>query len=305
MGAVLVTGGFGYIGRRIVAELATAGQPAVSYNRDYHGPSDPELAYVHGELFDTPRLVRAIVEHDVTSVIHTAGMSHPDLSLDFPLTTFAANFDGTAHLLEAMRMTPARRIVNFSSECAYGNRPESPLTEDAPLQPTTPYGVTKAATEMLMRVYRDRYGFDPVSLRITEVYGPGNRVPQILCDMLDAVVADRPWETARGSDHRFQFVHVDDVAHAAVLAASRSTLPQLAYNVSGDRFLDVAELISVITRLYPEARLSAGPGRLDGDVLGPFDITAARRDLGYAPRWRLEDGIRHYVEEARAPLADG
>lgn len=299
MTATLVTGGLGYLGRMIVAELAADGHPTVSYNRDYWKPDGTNITYVHGELFDIPRLTQALREHDVSCVIHTAGMSHPDLSLGFPLTTFAANFDGTAHVVEAMRMTQVRRIINFSSECAYGNRPESPLTEDCRLEPTTPYGVTKAATEMLVNVYRDRYGFDPTSLRITEVYGPGNRVPQILCDMLDAVAADRSWQLERGGDHRFQFVHVNDVAHAVVLAAGRSNLAKPAYNISGSQYVSVKETISMIESLEPGARLAAGPGRLDSDILGPFDISAAQRDFGYSPQWSLIDGIRDYLEKAR------
>jgi UDP-glucose 4-epimerase len=130
MGPVLVTGGLGFTGRHIVRALAANGYKVVSYNRDYSESADPEhVLAVQGELFDIPRLVRAMQEHEVEAVIHTAAMSHPTLSLDFPLATFAANVDGTLGVLEAARLARVRRIVNFSSETVYG-RVDGPVTEE-------------------------------------------------------------------------------------------------------------------------------------------------------------------------------
>ena len=121
MGLVLITGGLGFAGRHIVRALAASGYKVISYNRDYSESDDAEhVIAVQGELFDIPRLVRVMQEHAVEAVIHTAAMSHPTLSLDFPLATFAANVDGTLGVLEAARLAGVRRIVNFSSETVYG-----------------------------------------------------------------------------------------------------------------------------------------------------------------------------------------
>ena len=80
MGSVLVTGGLGYVGRHIVRRLGQMHVHTVSYNRDYSEVSGPKLASVQGELFDIPRLVRVLQEHKIDRIIHTAAMSHPDLS---------------------------------------------------------------------------------------------------------------------------------------------------------------------------------------------------------------------------------
>lgn len=251
------------------------------------------------------RVVEAMRDHGVTRIVHTAAMSHPGLSVDVPITTFAANVDGTLHLLEAARLAGVRRIVCFSSECAYGNRPERLVTEDCPLEPTTPYGVTKVACELLARVYNTRHGFEITSLRPTEVYGPGNRMPQFLCELIDAALDGIPYRLAAGGEQRFQFVHVEDVARAALLAVEQERLPREAYNVTGGSQITLAEAAAEVVRLVPGADLELGPGLLlELDQQGPFDISAAERDFGWRPEWTLERGILDYVGQ-RQPAVTG
>ncbi len=299
MAATLVTGGLGYVGRHVVSLLRERGATVVSYNRDFWDEDVPGVDFVQGELFDIPRLVQTLERFGVDRIVHTAAMSHPELSVDLPVTTFAANVEGTLHLFEAARLTGARRIVSFSSECAYGHRPEPVVTEDCRLEPTTPYGVTKAAGELLAHVYNARYGFDITSLRVTEVYGPGNRMPQYLCELIDAGLQGVTYSLPAGADHRFQFVHVQDVARAAVLAAEARDLPLEAYNITGGSQIPLAEAAQTVARLVPDAAFEIGPGLLDLDVQGRWDIAAAERDLGYRPQWTLERGILDYVDWRR------
>jgi CubicO group peptidase (beta-lactamase class C family) len=87
----MVTGGPGYCGRHIVAALATRGERVVSYNRDYAESADEQVTFVQGELYDLPRLLHTIETHGVARIVHTVAMSHPDLSIEFPIATFQAN----------------------------------------------------------------------------------------------------------------------------------------------------------------------------------------------------------------------
>jgi UDP-glucose 4-epimerase len=294
---VMVTGGLGFVGRHVVHELAEAGTTTVSYNRDFSQHEHPLVTAVQGELFDIPKLVRTIRDHDITAVIHTAAMSHPEISIELPITTFAANVEGTLYLLEAARLTSLTRIVNFSSECAYGHQPlNTAVTESACPTPNTPYGVTKVATEHLGRIYNDLYGLDVISLRVTEVYGPGLRMPEVLKDMLTAAVRGRPFALPEGAAHRFQFVHVLDVARAAVLAAQADEPKQSVYNISGGSQVTLEDLADTIRGRFPQAELTLGPGFWGGwDRQGPFDLSAAARDLDYIPEWPLERGLDQYA----------
>ena len=199
-------------------------------------------------------------------------------------------------MLEAVRFAKVARVVNFSSECAYGDQHDGPVREDAHVRPSTPYGVTKVTTEMLAEVYARRYELDVVSLRITEVYGPGNPMPSILPEMLRAAMQGTPFHLANGGDHRFQFVHAEDVARAAYAAATATELPQRVYNISGGRQVAARETAGIITNLYPQAQLLVGPGYIDTlDQQAPWDLSAAAADLGYRPQWTLDDGIRAYA----------
>jgi UDP-glucose 4-epimerase len=301
----LVTGGIGYVGRHVVELLRERGTAVVSYDRDFVPDRGDGVARAQGELFDIPRLVETMRDHEVTRIIHTAAMSHPELSVAIPITTIAANVEGTVHVLEAARLAGVRRVVNFSSECAYGNRPEDPVTESCRLEPTTPYGVTKAATEMLAHVYNLRYGFDITSLRVTEVYGPGNRMPQYLCELVDAALAGERWHVEEGGDQRFQFVHVSDVARAAVDVSERERLPQEAYNITGGDQIALRDALAAVVTEIPGADLSAGPGHMDLDQQGRWDISAARRDFGYVPAMSMEDGIRDYIAWRRGGVEAG
>jgi UDP-glucose 4-epimerase len=299
MSSTMVTGGLGYVGRHLVARLAERGELVVSYNRDYAEGQEENVSYVQGELYDLPRFVDTIQRYDVGRIIHTAAMSHPDLSIDLPITTFTANVDGTVHVFEAARMTGVGRVVNFSSETAYGNIEADIVTEDAPLHPTTPYGVTKVATELLGDVYTDLYGLDVVSLRITEIYGPGNRMPQFLKEVIGAALRGEPYRLAKGGDHRFQFVRVEDVARAAILAADAEKPGQRVYNITGRAQVTLAEAARIVHESIPEADIEIGPGHLHLDRQGPYDISAAERDLGYRPEWPVERGIHDYVDWLR------
>ena len=222
----------------------------------------------------------------VDTIVHLAAMSHPQLSVDFPITTVVGNINGTVSVLEAARISAVKRVVKISSESAYGNQPAALISESCRLEPTTPYGVTKAAGEMFAAVYANLYGLDITSLRVTEVYGPGNRVPQMLCEVIDTVLRGDAFVLDSGADHPFQFVHVRDVAAAIALAAQTSNLPLPAYNVSSGRVTTLgrgrgARGRGRTGRGYPDRCRLARRARRSGAV----------RSLGRTRRLRLRAAV--------------
>ncbi|MND24564.1 dTDP-glucose 4,6-dehydratase 2 [compost metagenome] len=293
MSAVMITGGLGYVGRYLTKKLSEQGVRVVSYNRDYSEAKSEFMTPVQGELYDIPRIVRTIREFDVDRVIHTAAMSHPDLSIDLPITTVAANIEGTIHLLEAMRLAGIRKLVNFSSETVYGHV-EGVVNEQAPANPTTPYGVTKLATEHFGRVYNALYGMEVVSLRIAEVYGPENKMPQVLRDILKTVQCGDTFSLPSGGDHRFHYVHVEDVVRAVLLAAQAKDIKGSVFNIAGDRPWKLHEAVDLIRKLIPGANIEIGGGYWHLDRQGEWDLSAAERELGYRAEWTLEKGLEHY-----------
>jgi len=299
MSATLVTGGMGYTGRKIVAQLEAEGKQVINYNRDYSEHQTDLVTPVQGELYDIPRLVRVIEKYDVDRIIHTAAMSHPDLSIDLPITTVAANIDGTVALMEAMRLAGIKNLVNFSSETVYGNCP-TPIDEDSPTNPTTPYGVTKLAIEHFGRVYNELYGLQVKALRFSEVYGPGNKMPQILRDIIKAVHNDQPFRQENGADHLFHFIHADDVARAAIRASQAENTRSSVFNIFGDRAWTLAEAVSVLRTMLPaNAIIEIGPGFTHLDRQGPWSQELAKTQLDYKASISFEKGLSQYVEWLR------
>lgn len=298
MTSTLVTGGLGYTGRIIVGQLAEQGHTVVNYNRDYSEQSTDLITPVQGELYDIPRLVRTIERYEVDRVIHTAAMSHPDLSIELPITTVIANIDGTVNLMEAMRLAGIKRIVNFSSETVYGNHTD-PIDELSATVPTTPYGVTKVAVEHFSRVYNELYGLEAISLRFSEVYGPGNKMPQILRNIIKTALKGESFQMDSGADHLFHFIHSEDVGRAAILAAFANMPESSVFNVFGDRCWKLSEAVELIRKFLPAADISIGPGHCHLDRQGAWDQSAARRELGYAPSQTLENGLAAYIDWLR------
>jgi nucleoside-diphosphate-sugar epimerase len=292
---VLVTGGRGLVGRRILDALAREGRRVVAYDRDPWDGGGVATA-AHGELFDVPRLLDVLWEHDVDAIVHTAAISDPDVAHPMPIATFQANVMGTVSVFEAARLTPrVRRVVSFSSSSAYGNADGEVVREDQPLRPITAYGVTKAATDMLGGVYRERYGVEVVTLRLTWVYGPGNRMPGIALDLVRAAVRGEPFREPKGADHPLPLIHVADAAEGAVRAVLAAHTAQPAYNLAGPELPTYGELAAKVAALVPGAEIALGPGYLDYHRLGRFDLAAAERDLGYRPAWTLDRGLPDYV----------
>ena len=292
---VLVTGARGFLGPRVVAVLKSEGYPVVEYNRETVAETETAgHTVVQGELDDLPRLLRVMTEHGVRRVAHLAAQSHPSVSLEAPWATMYGNVMGTTGLLEAARAARVERIVLIGSESAYGVTAElAELGEDAPLAPTTPYGVSKAAVDHLAQVYRLRFQQDVIVLRIGQIYGPGQRLSEDVRTLVRLALDHGSIHLENGADQELELVHVDDAARAVALAVAAGPHASTAYNISGGQTTlgHVAELVAAATG----TTASVGGGRSDYDFRAPFARERARVELGFRARVSLPEGVASYV----------
>lgn len=298
---VLVTGSNGFLGQEVLRQLLQQGHSVTGFDRsEPRAVEAPGYQFQRGDLVDLSSLIDTGNRARFDAIIHTAAISHPVESRNIPLQTVLTNALGTTHVLEMARLFGIPRVVNLSSECAYGhNREMGVIDESAPLQPTTPYGCTKVFAEKLGQVYSDLYGVSVVSLRPGWIYGPGQFMQCYLKSLLRAAIDREPLDEPGGGDYHLQYVHVSDVAAACLLAMNvdNSTLQQRVFNITAgeqERYADVAERVR---RLYPAADLRIGAGSIDIlDENARFDISAARQQLGYQPRYLLSDGLATYAQ---------
>lgn len=293
-GAVFVTGAAGLIGNRVWELLEEAGRPVVPIDRVPVSLDGRPIIVC--DVTEVHRLHALALEHGVGGVIHCGAYSGPMVARENPVSMVQVNVVGTANMLEVARVHGARRFVFCSSTSAYGATPEGPVPEDVALFPTTLYGASKVAGEQMVAAYATQYGLDGVSLRLSWVYGPRRTTDCIIRTMIKDAQAGRPTRVPFGRDFPRQFIHVDDAARALVTALDTPELPRRVYTVTGGTWLTLGEIGAVVKTVLPEAdiALGDGPDPVD-DLQHRFDITAARRDLGYSPSVRLEDGVRSYA----------
>ncbi|WP_077212616.1 NAD-dependent epimerase/dehydratase family protein [Bacillus dakarensis] len=295
---ILVTGGMGFLGSTLVKMLRERGDRVISFDRKAIESDDHQLTYVQGDLLDFSLLLETIKKYEVERIIHTAAISHPAAAIDIPYQTVLTNAVGTTHVFEAARLSGIKRVVNLSSEYAYGNNEHLVTTnEDIPLHPTGVYGATKVFTEKLAGGYRNHYGMEIPSLRPGWIYGPGQFMQCYMKTLLRNAIDGVPTIEPEGRDHGFQYVHVRDVAQACILACTVDSLDTYVYSITAGDKIAYGDLIGLVKDLYPEAKIDVGEGNFSViDRYATIDISRARKELGYQPVYDLKSGVEMYAK---------
>jgi UDP-glucose 4-epimerase len=284
---VLVTGGAGFIGRRVVRALQAEGHEVTV--ADLRAFPDPEVHSVTGDLCD-PGVPERAVRPGTDAIIHLAAVTSVLASVNDPVSTHRLNVDVTARLLELARENEVGAFLLASTNAVTGNVGTAVISEQTVLRPLTPYGATKAAGEMLLGSYANCYGITGTALRFSNVYGPGMTEKDSFVPRLMRAARDGEGVQVRGDGTMLRdLVHVDDVVQG-VLAAWRAR-----YNgpliLAGGQSVSVTEMVETARRVtgaaIPVEYVPVGNGEMPAVVV---DISAARA-IGYAPSHDLESGM--------------
>jgi len=201
------------------------------------------------------------------------------------------NIRVTQKLLEASKGLPLKKFIYASSSSVYGLTPTLPMLETNPVQPLSPYGVSKLAAEQLCFLYHKNFGVPAMSLRFFTVYGPSQRPDMAFHKFFKALAEDREIAVFGDGQQTRDFTFVDDIVQAS-LAALVSGKPGETYNVGGGhrkKLADVIRLMEDISRMKARVLWTE---KQKGDVPDTWaDIRKARQDLGYSPKTRLDEGL--------------
>jgi nucleoside-diphosphate-sugar epimerase len=294
----LVTGGGGFIGHHLVRRLLTDGYDVRVLDNFATGRRERldglDVSLVEGDLRSYERAHTAVRGTDV--VFHLGALPSVPRSVQDPLTTGAVNVEGTLNVLLASRDEDVRRVVFASSSSVYGASPVLPKTEaDQPL-PISPYGVSKLAAEHYCRAFTTVYGLETVSLRLFNVFGPGQDplsqyaavVPRFIAALASG---NRPTIYGDGTQTR-DFTYVEDVVEAFVLATEAPSAAGEVINVSAGKATSLLELLAILSDLLgTDAEPFFEPARA-GEVLASHgDRSKAGDLLDWEPRWSIREAL--------------
>jgi UDP-glucose 4-epimerase len=284
---VLVTGGSGFIGRRLVRSLVQAGADVIVL--DLRPFPDAGVPTVAGDIRDEAARARA-VRPGTDAVIHLAAVTSVVKSIDDPVGTFETNVAATAGLLELARGAGVGTFLLASSNTVVGDVGDAVITERSPMRPLSPYGATKAAAEMLLSCYAGVYGMTTCAMRFSNVYGPGMQAKDSFIPRLMRAARDGRGVQVRGDGSMVRdVVHVDDVV-AGIRAVWRAghAGPVILGSGQAVSVMDMVEAARSVTgAAIPAEHVPVGPGEMPAVVL---DLSVAR-SLGYAPAHDLKSGL--------------
>lgn len=306
---ILVTGGAGYIGSRLLHTLASGESPPVrrirvlDNMREEKFPSLMNLPrgvayeFVLGDIRSEDD-VRAAIGDDTDVVIHLAALCNATISFDRRDVTEEINYGGTVNVVRAARMAPSvKRFIYASTTSVYG--PTSGIVdEDSPCFPASPYAEFKLKGEAdVLGLATDTGGrLHPTVLRFATVYGyaPGLRVHTVVNIFAFRAAVGAPLEIYGAGNQLRPFIHVTDVSRAIVFCLTNEQTHDRVFNVVGEN-ASVNQIVELLRRYFPKVQVA----HTDKEILNQisYEVDGSRlRNLGFTLTKTLEEGIAEYAE---------
>jgi UDP-glucose 4-epimerase len=285
---VLVTGGSGFIGRHVVAELTAADAHVRVIDLQPH--PDPSVEIVIGDLVE-PDVIAASLEGGIDAIVHLAAVTSVLRSVEHPELTHRTNVTATAALLEAARLAGVKALVFTSTNAVVGPMEGPAISEASRLRPLTPYGATKAAAEMLMSAYTEVFGLRCACLRLTNAYGPGMEAKDsIVARLMRAIRTGATFEIYGDGTQVRDYVHVSDIVAAMRLALAEDSWrgPTIIGSGASLSVLEVVDAVQQVSGATLSVRHGpAKPGEMPAVVVD----TSRARAAGWSPRYDLAGGL--------------
>ncbi|HOI46528.1 MAG TPA: SDR family oxidoreductase [Bacilli bacterium] len=304
---ILVTGGAGFIGSTICERLLSLGHKVIALDNLSSGHMDnikpfmdnPLFTFIKGDVSNFETCLTLSVGMDV--IIHEAALVSVPKSIEEPILNHSSTLTGMVNVLESARINGVKRIVYASSAATYGLDDHYPKVEEHTSDALSPYALAKYVDELYAKLYFELYGVSSVGLRYFNVYGPkqdpSSPYSGVISIFIDKVVSNQPITIYGDGSNTRDFVYVEDVVDANILAFESNSQGAFVYNVGTEIETSVLELAKLVLKttnkkidiLFKDAR--------SGDIAKSVaSISKIKKDLGFTPRIRLNEGLSNTIK---------
>lgn len=318
---LLVTGGAGFIGSAVVRRAIADGHQVVNLDLLTYAACLENVASVagnsgywfeHADICDPEALKRILAQHEPDAIMHLAAESHVDRSIDGPAGFVETNINGTYQLLEAARAywtaqgKPEQfRFHHISTDEVYGALgAEGKFTETTPYAPNSPYAASKAASDHLVRAWRETYGLPTLITNCSNNYGPFHFPEKLVPVVILNALAGKPIPVYGNGENIRDWLFVEDHAEA-LLVVLRSGRVGRTYNIGGENEARNIDLVRMICKILDRHRPDGAPhdrlvtfvaDRPGHDTRYAIDPTRIRKELHWRPSVTLEQGLGRTVQ---------
>ncbi len=310
---VLVTGAGGFIGSHLTEALIEAGATVrafVRYNSRNHwgyleeipGPKKSDLQVIAADLRDFQAISRAVKGTEV--VFHLGALIGIPYSLNYPFDVVETNLTGTLNVLQACLEQEVGRVIHTSTSEVYGTAQYTPIDENHPLHPQSPYAASKIAADKMAESFYRAYHLPVSILRPFNTFGPRQSLRAVIPTVITQLLQGEKLVVGNLEPRR-DFTYVADTVSGFILLAGKSGLGGEVFNLGTGRDISIGELIELISRMVGvTARIEVDPERVRGNQVEVMqlqsDNSKAARAFGWQPAFTLEEGMSRTLEWVRA-----
>jgi len=303
----LVTGGAGFIGSNLVKKLLEMNEDVRILDNFATGKrenilpliNNPHLTVIEGDLRSF-HIVRTAVK-GVDYILHQGALPSVPRSINDPITTNDVNILGTLNILEAAKEFGVKRVICASSSSIYGNSETLPKVETMPVNPMSPYALTKYAQERYCQIYYNLYGLETVALRYFNVFGPNqdptSQYSAVIPKFIKLMSEDKePVIYGDGTQSR-DFTYVENVVYANLLASNAEKAAGEVINIACGESYTLLELVKMLNEILGKNIEPRFAPERTGDVKHSLaGIEKAKELLGYEVKVDFKEGLARTIE---------
>lgn len=286
---IIVTGGLGFIGSNLVEKLIKHNEVTIIDDQstgkieNIQEIDQDNLTLIKGSITDL-NLTKIFKDHDY--VLHQAALPSVPRSISDPKSSNEANITGTLNVLIAAKDSGIKKVVCASSSSVYGDTPTLPKSENMPVNPLSPYAITKMTAEFYCNVFQEIYGLQTVSLRYFNVFGPkqdpNSQYAAVIPNFISAIKNNKPPVIYGDGEQSRDFSYVKHIVDANMLACESDKTG--VYNIACGRRITVNQLVEMINEIMGKNIEPVYSEPRPGDIKHSLADISKAKAFGYEPK---------------------